>query len=159
APRRCTSAVRTTAACAATRPGSSWSTATSDPTSSASSPGSATTSSSRRSSPTRPRPRAPSAEQLRAGGLPLSAAASIVSARASPAMAAAEATALHDPTPDRGRFFRGPTPEGGESVAAEDFELKHYLDGETHPAAALEWAGETRAQLVDLKFCDLLGTW
>jgi glutamine synthetase len=44
-------------------------------------------------------------------------------------------------------------------VAAEEFELKHYLDGETHPAAALEWAGETRAQLVDLKFCDLLGTW
>ncbi len=42
-------------------------------------------------------------------------------------------------------------------------EAKHYLRNgrETAPAAreALEWAGETQAQMVDLKFCDLLGTW
>src|SRR5256885_1597579 len=46
-------------------------------------------------------------------------------------------------------------------MAAE--ETKHYLaNGEaTAPAAreALEWALETRAAMVDLKFCDLLGTW
>jgi glutamine synthetase len=40
---------------------------------------------------------------------------------------------------------------------------RHYLmnGGETLPAArdAIEWASETRAQLVDLKFCDLLGSW
>src|SRR5205085_5405123 len=42
-------------------------------------------------------------------------------------------------------------------------EIRHYLmnGGETKPDAreALEWAGETRAKMVDLKFCDLLGTW
>ena len=42
-------------------------------------------------------------------------------------------------------------------------ERQHYLrnGGETLPDAreALEWAGETRAAMVDLKFCDLLGTW
>ena len=42
-------------------------------------------------------------------------------------------------------------------------ETKHYLANgqETAPDAreALEWARETTAQLVDLKFCDLLGTW
>src|SRR5881392_4184398 len=41
--------------------------------------------------------------------------------------------------------------------------LKHYLanGSKERPAAreALDWAGETRAQMVDLKFCDLLGTW
>ena len=40
---------------------------------------------------------------------------------------------------------------------------RHYLrnGSETLPDAreALEWAGETRAAMVDLKFCDLLGTW
>ena len=40
---------------------------------------------------------------------------------------------------------------------------KHYLanGSETRPDAreAIEWAGETRAKMVDLKFCDLLGTW
>jgi glutamine synthetase len=40
---------------------------------------------------------------------------------------------------------------------------RHYLanGNETAPDAreAIEWAGETRAKLVDLKFCDLLGTW
>ena len=42
-------------------------------------------------------------------------------------------------------------------------ETKHYLANgqETAPDAreALEWARETTAQIVDLKFCDLLGTW
>ena len=44
-----------------------------------------------------------------------------------------------------------------------ELEERHYLTkgGETLPDAreALEWAGETRAAMVDLKFCDLLGTW
>jgi len=44
-----------------------------------------------------------------------------------------------------------------------EIESRHYLanGGETKPEAraALEWAGETRAAMVDLKFCDLLGTW
>jgi glutamine synthetase len=44
-----------------------------------------------------------------------------------------------------------------------ELETRHYLaNGEaTVPAArdALEWALETRAAMVDLKFCDLLGTW
>src|SRR5205807_7119592 len=42
-------------------------------------------------------------------------------------------------------------------------ETKHYLANghETVPDAreALEWARETTAKMVDLKFCDLLGTW
>jgi glutamine synthetase len=42
-------------------------------------------------------------------------------------------------------------------------DVKHYLanGAASAPAAreALDWAGETRAQMVDLKFCDLLGTW
>ena len=42
-----------------------------------------------------------------------------------------------------------------------EIETKHYLANGTqpHPREALEWAGETRAVMVDLKFCDLLGTW
>jgi glutamine synthetase len=43
-----------------------------------------------------------------------------------------------------------------------EIEFKHYLaNGETAAAAreALEWAQETRVAMVDLKFCDLLGTW
>ena len=40
---------------------------------------------------------------------------------------------------------------------------KHYLanGGAEKPAAAeaLEWAGQTQATMVDLKFCDLLGSW
>ena len=44
-----------------------------------------------------------------------------------------------------------------------ELEERHYLTngGETLPEAreALEWASETRAAMVDLKFCDLLGTW
>src|SRR5438067_7614387 len=46
-------------------------------------------------------------------------------------------------------------------MAAE--ETKHYLMNgqDTAPDAreALEWARETTAKMVDLKFCDLLGTW
>src|SRR5215213_2992711 len=46
-------------------------------------------------------------------------------------------------------------------MAAE--ETKHYLaNGSTEkpaPKETLEWAGQTQAQMVDLKFCDLLGTW
>lgn len=44
-----------------------------------------------------------------------------------------------------------------------ELESKHYLmnGGETLPDGreALEWAAETRVSMVDLKFCDLLGTW
>src|SRR5918912_2921233 len=44
-----------------------------------------------------------------------------------------------------------------------ELETKHYLanGAAEKPAArdALEWAGETRAKMVDLKFCDLLGAW
>jgi glutamine synthetase len=47
-------------------------------------------------------------------------------------------------------------------MAAEE-ELKHFLanGAETAPAPveALEWAEETRAVMVDLKFCDLFGAW
>jgi glutamine synthetase len=42
-------------------------------------------------------------------------------------------------------------------------ESRHYLanGAETQPDArdAIEWATETRAKMVDLKFCDLLGAW
>jgi glutamine synthetase len=44
-----------------------------------------------------------------------------------------------------------------------ELETKHYIanGSKEAPAAkeAIEWAGQTRAQLVDLKFCDLLGRW
>src|SRR5262245_9050662 len=44
-----------------------------------------------------------------------------------------------------------------------ELEERHYLQngGEAEPDAreALEWAIETQAAMVDLKFCDLLGTW
>jgi glutamine synthetase len=38
---------------------------------------------------------------------------------------------------------------------------KHYLANGTQPQAdeALAWASETKAKMVDLKFCDLLGSW
>jgi glutamine synthetase len=38
---------------------------------------------------------------------------------------------------------------------------RHFLANGTKPQArdALEWATETRAQMVDLKFCDLFGRW
>ncbi|HZB23663.1 MAG TPA: type I glutamate--ammonia ligase [Gaiellaceae bacterium] len=40
-------------------------------------------------------------------------------------------------------------------------EIKQYLSNGTkaEPRDALEWVGETRAQMVDLKFCDLFGRW
>src|SRR5438477_5548685 len=44
-------------------------------------------------------------------------------------------------------------------MAEIDKELRHYLAGDVEPRAALEWSRETRAAMVDLKFCDLLGTW
>jgi glutamine synthetase len=44
-----------------------------------------------------------------------------------------------------------------------ELETKHYLanGAKSAPAAkeAIAWAGETQARMVDLKFCDLLGTW
>jgi glutamine synthetase len=44
-----------------------------------------------------------------------------------------------------------------------EIEVRHYLanGAKTAPAAkeAIAWAGETQAQMVDLKFCDLLGSW
>src|SRR5512132_833261 len=40
---------------------------------------------------------------------------------------------------------------------------KHYLANggaeKPAPAEAIEWAGQTQATMVDLKFCDLLGSW
>ena len=42
-------------------------------------------------------------------------------------------------------------------------QAKHYLANggaeKPAPAEALEWAGQTQATMVDLKFCDLLGSW
>src|SRR5256886_17639901 len=38
-------------------------------------------------------------------------------------------------------------------------EIRHYVEHGAEPREALEWAGETRAKMIDLKFCDLLGTW
>jgi glutamine synthetase len=44
-----------------------------------------------------------------------------------------------------------------------EMEVKHFLENGSKeaPAAreAIEWAGTASAQMVDLKFCDLLGTW
>jgi glutamine synthetase len=40
-----------------------------------------------------------------------------------------------------------------------EIEFKHYVEGDLDPRGALEWASETQAKMVDLKFCDLLGTW
>ena len=44
-------------------------------------------------------------------------------------------------------------------MAEIEKELRHYLEGAVEPRAALEWSRESRAAMVDLKFCDLLGTW
>jgi len=44
-------------------------------------------------------------------------------------------------------------------MAEIEKELRHYLEGSVEPRAALEWSRETSAAMVDLKFCDLLGTW
>ena len=40
-----------------------------------------------------------------------------------------------------------------------DLEEKHYIGRAAAGHEALTWAQETRAAMVDLKFCDLLGTW
>jgi glutamine synthetase len=42
-----------------------------------------------------------------------------------------------------------------KEAPVSEMEIKHYLEGED----VLEWAQETRVAMVDLKFCDLLGTW
>src|SRR5438067_6475250 len=44
-------------------------------------------------------------------------------------------------------------------MAEIEKELRHYLEGAVEPRAALEWSREAGAAMVDLKFCDLLGTW
>jgi glutamine synthetase len=44
-------------------------------------------------------------------------------------------------------------------MAEIEKELRHYLEGEVEPRTALAWSRETSATMVDLKFCDLLGTW
>ncbi len=38
-------------------------------------------------------------------------------------------------------------------------DARHYIGTEAAPSETLEWAAETQAQMVDLKFCDLLGQW
>jgi glutamine synthetase len=53
--------------------------------------------------------------------------------------------------------------DDAEEARMSELEERHFLrnGGETLPDAreALEWATETRATMIDLKFCDLLGTW
>jgi glutamine synthetase len=44
-------------------------------------------------------------------------------------------------------------------MAEIEKELRHYLGEASEGRAALAWAEETSAVMVDLKFCDLLGTW
>jgi glutamine synthetase len=44
-------------------------------------------------------------------------------------------------------------------MAEIEKELRHYLEGKAEPREALEWSRNTQAVMVDLKFCDLLGTW
>ena len=44
-------------------------------------------------------------------------------------------------------------------MAEIEKELRHYLEGKAEPREALEWSRNTQAAMVDLKFCDLLGTW
>jgi glutamine synthetase len=46
-----------------------------------------------------------------------------------------------------------------EGAMSEIEEIRHYVESGAEPREALEWAGETSAKMVDLKFCDLLGTW
>src|SRR4051812_18035366 len=56
-------------------------------------------------------------------------------------------------------LFCGPTQEARMS----ELETKHYLSNgqavAVDPREALEWAGDAQVRMVDLKFCDLLGTW
>src|ERR1700704_6939104 len=56
-------------------------------------------------------------------------------------------------------FLWSSTAPEGDEMADIERELRHYLEGDVEPRAALEWSRETSAAMVDLKFCDLLGTW
>src|SRR5918996_6004919 len=53
-------------------------------------------------------------------------------------------------------FFRGPEPKGARM---SELESRHYIGQAAAGHEALTLAQETRAAMVDLKFCDLLGTW
>ena len=44
-------------------------------------------------------------------------------------------------------------------MAEIEKELRHYLEGGVEPREMFGWARDTQAAMVDLKFCDLLGTW
>src|ERR1700675_4053399 len=55
--------------------------------------------------------------------------------------------------------FCGPAHVRRTEMADIERELRHYLEGDVEPRAALEWSRETSAAMVDLKFCDLLGPW
>src|SRR5438105_2515368 len=88
----------------------------------------------------------------------MSAAAANVAAGRPPPKAGAEATEPHDSPGVVGLFSWTSV----RRTTVSEIEIKHYLEAngtKPHPREALEWAGETRAAMVDLKFCDLLGTW
>src|SRR4051794_35789504 len=74
-------------------------------------------------------------------------------------MAARKATKPRDPT-GPGAFF---VVRDRRRRGMSELETRHYLTngGEVkpEPREALELAGRTQAQMVDLKFCDLLGSW
>src|SRR3954453_23504154 len=46
-----------------------------------------------------------------------------------------------------------------ERSKMSELEARHYIGQAAAGHEALTWAQETRAAMVDLKFCDLLGTW
>src|SRR5215216_5548371 len=49
-----------------------------------------------------------------------------------------------------------------EAKRMSELETRHYLQNGGEAAVAreaIEWAQQSRALMVDLKFCDLLGTW
>src|SRR5204862_5175097 len=75
-----------------------------------------------------------------------------------PVQAGAEAMKPHRSSGAVGLFSWSRTKEA-HGMAEIEKELRHYLAGEVEPRAALEWSRESRAAMVDLKFCDLLGTW
>src|SRR5438132_5987797 len=88
----------------------------------------------------------------------MSAAVANVAAGRPPPKAGAEATEPHDSPGVVGLFSWTSV----RRTTVSEIEIKHYLEAngtKPHPREALEWAGETRAAMVDLKFCDLLGTW
>src|SRR4051794_30416196 len=59
----------------------------------------------------------------------------------------------------RGAFFVDQRRE--EVVSGTELERHYLANGGAKPQAreALAWAGQSQATMVDLKFCDLLGTW